>query len=233
MPTIDELPIDPDDVDDLGNPDGHPDDDLDDHFDDDLDDDRENDGVRSDLRGWFYERRWLLTAAAAVGVLAGGIAAWISVGPPSTPGPTTPISLPPTVAGLPTLSPDPLHGEQWQRRATQAAAGAAWAARTYGHAGPAKTIRMVIARTDLTGKLEQAWAVGNDTRIGADSCTHNTRITPTSTAHIRPTVLVCWRTSPTLSAYALVIDPKATAPVPDADGAAAVDIAWRAAGGAD
>ena len=49
----------------------------------------------------------------------------------------------------------------------------------------------------------------------------------------RPTLLVCWRTSSTLSAYAVVIDPKAKAPIADAEGVAAVDTAWKAAGGTD
>ena len=90
---------------------------------------------------------------------------------------------------------------------------------------------MVAARADLTGKLEQAWAVDNGTKSGSVSCTHDTRLTPSGKAFERPTLLVCWRTSSTLSAYAVVIDPKAKAPIADADGVAAVDTAWKAAAG--
>jgi hypothetical protein len=195
--------------------------------------DTDDGGTGGGLRGWLHERRWLLIGAVVVGLLGGAVAAWISVRAAAAPTRSTPIELPVSMGGLPTMSSDPLHGADWQQKAMQAAAGAAWSARSYGHAGPAKTVRVVVARTDLTGTLEQAWAVGNGDQVGSDSCTHNTRITASSKPHLRPTVLVCWRTSPTLSAYALVIDPKATAPVPDADGADAVDIAWRAAGGAD
>jgi hypothetical protein len=209
--TIDELPADPGEADATPEPD--------------------DDGQGAGLRGWLYERRWLLAAAAVVGLIGGGTAAWLDVRHDSTPTASTPIDLPATMAGLPTLSPDPLHGASWQQKAIQAAAGSAWAARTYGHAGAARTVRVVVARTDLTGKLEQAWAAGTGTRVGQDSCTHDTRVTPTSKPRVRPTVLVCWRSTPTLSAYALVIDPKAKALVPDADGAAALDTAWQAAGG--
>ena len=183
------------------------------------------------VRPWLADRRWLLAAAAVVGLLAGGTAAWLDVRGGSAPTPSTPVDLPATMAGLPTLSADPLHGTSWQQKAALAAGGRAWAARTYGHAGAAKSIRVVVARTDLTGKLEQAWAAGAGTQVGRATCTHDTKLTPTSPARVRPTVLICWRTTPGLSAYALVIDPKATAPVPDADGAAALDTAWQAAGG--
>jgi hypothetical protein len=185
------------------------------------------------LSGWIAARRRLLVGVAVIGLLGGAAAAWFDVRSGSAPAASTPIELPDTMAGLPDLGRDPLHAAQWQQKAAQAAAGTAWVARTYGSAGPAKTIRLVVARTDLSGKLEQAWAVGSGTQVGSDRCTHNTRITPGSKPRVRPTVLVCWRTSPSLSAYALVIDPKATAAIPDADGAAAVDAAWRAAGGAD
>ena len=189
------------------------------------------DGRRAEVRAWLSERRWLLAAAAVVGLVAGGTAAWLDVRGGAAPTPSTPVELPATMTGLPALPADPLHGTTWQQKAAQAAAGRAWAARTYGHAGVARTIRVVVARTDLTGKLEQAWAAGRGTPVGSDTCTHDTKVTPTSKARMRPTVLICWRTTPTLSAYALVVDPRATAPVPDADGAAALDVAWRAAGG--
>jgi hypothetical protein len=39
--------------------------------------------------------------------------------------------------------------------------------------------------------------------------------------------MLCWRTSASLSVYALVIDPKATTPVPMTDAAATVQSVWR------
>jgi hypothetical protein len=44
--------------------------------------------------------------------------------------------------------------------------------------------------------------------------------------------MLCWRASASLSVYALVIDPKATTPVPTTDAAQAVDSVWRSASSA-
>ena len=179
----------------------------------------------------------LIAAVAVVGVLGGTVAAWTttrSSAPTARPTATsTGIELPAGLAGLATLTADPLHGASWQAKVHQAIGDAAWGARSYGSAGTGKTIRVVAARTDLTGKLEQAWAVDNGTHTGSVSCTHDTKLTAGGKAFERPTLLVCWRTTSDLSAYALVIDPKAKTPVPDADGVAAVETAWKAAGGTD
>ena len=61
------------------------------------------------------------------------------------------------------------------------------------------------------------------------SCTNKTRLTPDQPPRVRPTLMLCWRTSPSLSVYTLVVDPKATSPVPTTDAAATVDTVWRSA----
>ncbi len=189
-------------------------------------------GALTGVVTWLGRNKVPVLVAAVVVALAGGSAAWLGTRT-TPPTPSTPIELPSSMAGLSTLAKDPLRGTAWQQKAGQSVGSVAWSAKSYGSGGTGKSIRVVAARTDLTGKLEQAWAVGTGDQIGAVSCTHNTRLTPTSSAHERPTVLICWRTTTNLSAYALVIDPKAKTPVPNAEGAAAVDAAWRAAGGSD
>ena len=189
----------------------------------------------SGVRGWLDRHVVkLLVAAAVVGVAAGGVAAWATTRPQArTETTSAPVMLPAVMSGLPSMASDPLHGSSWQQKARAEVGTDSWAFRSYGSGGTARSIRVVAARTDLTGKLEQAWAASTESQVGKVSCTHDTRLTPTSKARFRATVLVCWRTSPGLSAYALVIDPKATTPIADADGVAAVQTAWEAAGGTD
>ncbi|HYY12767.1 MAG TPA: hypothetical protein VE781_17650 [Kineosporiaceae bacterium] len=176
-------------------------------------------------------RTRLVVAAAVIGVLGGTAAAWVSTRQTPAPSPITPISLPDSVAGLANYSGDPMRGANWQEKASQALGTTAFSAKSYGAGGTGKTIRVVAARTDLTGKLELAWPAGNGEQVGDVTCTHNARLTPTSQPRTRPTLLICWRTSKDLSAYAMILDPKATSPIPNAEGAAAVTEAWHAAGG--
>jgi len=189
----------------------------------------------SGVREWLDRHAvQLFVGAAIVGVFGGGVAAWQATRPQARATTTSPpFTLPATMSGLPTLAGDPLHSGSWQQKARTAVGTDAWSFRSYGKGGTARSIRVVAARTDLTGKLEQAWAASTESQVGNVSCTHDTRLTPTSKARFRPTVLVCWRTGPALSAYALVIDPKAKTPIAAADGAAAVQTAWKAAGGTD
>jgi hypothetical protein len=145
----------------------------------------------------------------------------------------TPITLPDTVAGLAGLgTADVTADPAWRAQAQRGAGNAVFAARTYGTPGSNSIVRVVGARTDLTGKLELAWAADAGTKVGPVSCTNNTKLTPDQPAKIRPTVMLCWRTSGSLSVYALVIDPKATTPVPTTTAAQAVDSVWRSASSA-
>jgi hypothetical protein len=114
--------------------------------------------------------------------------------------------------------------KDWQQRAQVASQGAALAFKAYGAAGPTRSIRVVAARTDLTGAPGFTWAVDEGRPVGKYRCTQNVRLVPRGTAGIRPTVMLCWRTSSTLSAYALVVDPQH--PVKEAEGVAALDQVW-------
>jgi hypothetical protein len=175
-------------------------------------------------------RRWLAVAGAVVALAAigGGTAAWKATRH-EVPA-TTPITLPSAVSGLPTLTQHTQYGSPaWQLKARTAAGGTAIDAKQYGKEGSSRTIRLVAARTDLTGKLDLAWAADTGHEAGSARCTHNTKLTASGQPRNRPTVLVCWRTSATLSVYSVIIDPKATSAVPDSDGEAAVDAGWKAA----
>ena len=139
---------------------------------------------------------------------------------------TAPIQLPTQVQGLASLaaSADPLMSKDWQQRAQVASEGATLIFKTYGAVGPTRTIRVVAARTDLSEKSGLTWAVDAGRQVGKDRCTQNVRLVPRGTAGIRPTVMLCWRTSSALSAYALIVDPKHV--VKEAEGVAALDQVW-------
>ncbi len=171
-------------------------------------------------------------AAVTLAVVGAGVA--VAVGHRSAPAPkaTDAITLPATLDGLSPLpkSADQTQSSSWQAKAEAAGNGATVTGRSYGTGTPgARSIRIVAGRTDLTGALEQAWAAGTGDAVGADHCTNNVRLTANGAPRVRPTVMLCWRTSATFSAYSVIIDPKATAPVTPAEGAAALDTAWAAA----
>jgi hypothetical protein len=179
--------------------------------------------------------RWAAVAVAGLVVAGGGAFAATHLGSTPEAKPTDPITLPISVAGMPQIADggaDLTQSADWQAKAKAAAGGTTIAARTYGKGGQlTRTIRVVAARTDLSGKLEQAWAAGSGSEVGRDRCTNNIQPAKGSAARVRPTVMLCWRTSASFSAYSLIIDPKSATPVTEADGAAALDDAWDAAGG--
>ena len=68
------------------------------------------------------------------------------------------------------------------------------------------TMRIVSAHADLTGQRELAWAADSGHPVGAARCTQNFRFNPQSPAGIRPTMLMCWRTSQAKSVYVISVD---------------------------
>jgi hypothetical protein len=69
-----------------------------------------------------------------------------------------------------------------------------------------RTMRIVSARGDLTDLRELAWPADSGTRIGSARCTQNFRFNRQAAPGIRPTLLICWRTSATKSVYTVVSD---------------------------
>jgi hypothetical protein len=179
--------------------------------------------------GWSLRRR---IAAAAVLLVLAGAAVTVSVMRGNhAPAGTGPVTLPEQVLGNGPVDDerDPTHVAGWLAKAQAAAPGAFLTARTYGPEKGSLTIRAVTARTDLTGKLEQAWAVDEGTEAGAGRCTQDVRLTAGGKTGVRPTLVLCWHTTATLSAYVLLIDPKA--PVAVETGRKALDEVWAAAAG--
>lgn len=90
------------------------------------------------------------------------------------------------------------------------------------------TMRVVSALTDLTGKLELAWVADAGTPVGDAHCTQNIQVSPDSPARVRPTLVICWRTSPQKSVYTMAVDldhtPSSAASV------ALLDQTWNALG---
>lgn len=86
------------------------------------------------------------------------------------------------------------------------------------------TLRVVSARADLTGQRELAWVADSGYRVGTARCTQNFRLPPGTPARVRPTMLICWRTSAARSVYTVAVDidrpPSAPASV------AAIDRVW-------
>ncbi len=86
------------------------------------------------------------------------------------------------------------------------------------------TLRVVSARSDLTGKRELAWVADAGQPVGDARCTQNFHIGPGAPARVRPTLLICWRTSAARSVYTVAVDvdhrPSAKASVE------AIDRAW-------
>ena len=117
---------------------------------------------------------------------------------------------------------DVTQGADWTKKAASELAGASYVARTFGTDPQAPTTRVVVASTDLTGKLELGWAADQGKEFGDVRCTQNVNLG--SRIGVRPTLSLCWRTSATVSAYALLIDVKH--PVRQDAAAAAVDEAW-------
>lgn len=99
--------------------------------------------------------------------------------------------------------------------------------RTYASKDARRRVKVVIGRTDLTKKLDLAWVVDKGKKQGDASCSQKLKLTKDTEPRVRPTVMLCWRTSEHLSAYALIIDldknPTAK------EGAAYVQQAWDAA----
>jgi hypothetical protein len=140
--------------------------------------------------------------------------------------PTGPLTLPATVGAMAPDPQDPTQAEDWKTDTAKQLGDVEYHARTYRAPGSSLWIRVVQARTDLTGKLELAWAADAGQKVGGVNCTNNTRFSTGDPAQVRPTMMICWRTSAQRSVYALAIDPKAKTPLGTADAAAAAQQAW-------
>jgi hypothetical protein len=178
-----------------------------------------------------WRRPAVLGTAAAVLVAAVGAGALLmsDEGPTGPGGPATaPATLPDKVAGLEQADSKTAEGLQkaFEEKA-QKLGDVTVVGRTYTSENKRRTIKVVVGRTDLTRKLDLAWVADKGREAGDARCTSNLKLTPESKPSVRKTMLLCWRTTDTLSAYSLIIDFDKTPK--DADGVAALTEAWNAA----
>jgi hypothetical protein len=68
-----------------------------------------------------------------------------------------------------------------------------------------KTMRVVSAKADLTGQRELGWAADDGHEVGAAHCTQNFKIGDTE-PRVRPTMVICWRTSAEKSVFTVAVD---------------------------
>ena len=57
------------------------------------------------------------------------------------------------------------------------------------------TLRVITAQHDLTGQRELLWAADDGKPVGSAHCTQNFHFSNDGKAKVRPTMLLCWRTS--------------------------------------
>jgi hypothetical protein len=177
-------------------------------------------------------RRPVVIGSAAAVLLAAGIGAGVitmgsGTAEPSGPA-NAPASLPDQVGGLSLARTDTAKGQQkaFEEKASKLG-GVTVIGRTYTSKNGRRTIKVVIGRTDLTGKLDLTWPADAGRKVGEARCTSNLKLTKASKPAVRSTMLVCWRTGAHLSAYSVVIDFDHTPK--DSDGVAALQEAWHAA----
>jgi hypothetical protein len=88
------------------------------------------------------------------------------------------------------------------------------------------TIRVVSARYDLTGQRELGLAADPGEAVGSSHCTQRLRFSSEAAGQLKPSVLLCWRTSARRSVITLAV---AAHGRPSPDGSvAAIDREWSA-----
>jgi len=83
---------------------------------------------------------------------------------------------------------------------------AAEAVQERNEARPNGSLRIVTARSDLTGQRELLWAADKGKRYGDATCTQNFKFSNNNKPTVRPTLLLCWRTSDRKSVATVLVD---------------------------
>jgi hypothetical protein len=68
------------------------------------------------------------------------------------------------------------------------------------------TMRLVSARSDLTGQQELGWVADKGEPVGKARCTKKIQLSNNSKAGVRKNLLICWRTSATKSVFTVTVD---------------------------
>ncbi len=69
----------------------------------------------------------------------------------------------------------------------------------------AGTLRTISARGDLTGQRELAWVSDDGTPYGDAHCTQTLHFANNSTPSLKPTLMLCWRTSASKSVVTVLV----------------------------
>jgi hypothetical protein len=85
------------------------------------------------------------------------------------------------------------------------------------------TMRIISARYDLSGQREMLWAADRGHPVGDVRCTNNFHFSATGVATVRPTMLLCWRTSDDRSVVVLTVAKNPSG----ADSAGVIDKRWN------
>lgn len=88
-----------------------------------------------------------------------------------------------------------------------------------------KSLRVVTARSDLTGQRELRWVADKGKPVGRARCSQNVKASQDTPAQVRPTLLFCWRTSSAKSVFTVAVVLKGR---PDpAESVAKLNAAWN------
>jgi hypothetical protein len=157
--------------------------------------------------------RWAAAAVLAILLVVGGWLGWQVVMAAFVE--DQPVTLPQTFLGHERATGVHDFGadENWRKSARDAAGGAGFAGAAYGNPR-ATMINVTAARTDLTGELDLRLAGDSGEEYTAVRCTRylnfSTKDQP-APARLNERMLLCWRTSPTLSVIAFAVTRPPTA----------------------
>jgi hypothetical protein len=87
------------------------------------------------------------------------------------------------------------------------------------------TLRTISARGDLTGQRELAWVSDDGTPYGDAHCTQTLHFANNSTPSLKPTLMLCWRTSASKSVVTVLVRLHSKPTM--AAGVAALDKRWQ------
>jgi hypothetical protein len=87
-------------------------------------------------------------------------------------------------------------------------------------------MRITSARYDLSGRGEMLWAADSGRPVGDAHCTQNFHFIQNGRATLRPTMLLCWRTSDERSVVVLSVGRKPST----LDSAGVIDEQWAKLG---
>ncbi|MBL7254310.1 hypothetical protein [Paractinoplanes lichenicola] len=90
------------------------------------------------------------------------------------------------------------------------------------------TMRVITGRYDLSGGRELAWAGDKGQEVDGAHCTQNFTFSAGSAPAVRPTMLLCWRTSAKRSVVVLTVEK--SGPPSMAKSAAVIEQSWRKLG---